>query len=405
MNGNERTTVDAPLSDALTLRWIVGPCVPAMRRIAGRSASLSEPRPTVGTFGRIVAAALLACSILVLEACSSIGPSTIPRDRTDYITATADSWKAQTLINIVRLRYGDAPVFLDVSSVISSYSVQGQAFASGGMSIDEPGSVVNLGANATYIDKPTISYTPLTGARFTKSLLAPIPPASIFSLIEAGYPADFVLGVTVRAINGIYNSSRVLGRERRADPQFEPLLAAIRRIQDSGALGMRFEKRGPEEIALVGFPAKLTPEQERDVRFIFETLNLKPENNEILLVFSSRQHNRNEFAVLSRSMTEILLELAAGVEVPAEHVAEGRTLAAPATKADAPSSERPIVRIHSGPARPSTANTAVHYRGTWYWIDDGDMQSKRAFTFLMVFFSLAETGVTPQAPVLTVPAS
>ena len=36
---------------------------------------------------------------------------------------------------------------------------------------------------------------------------------------------------------------------------------------------------------------------------------------------------------------------------------------------------------------------------------DGDFASKRIFSFLMIFFSLAETGVTPQAPVLTVPAS
>ncbi len=405
MPGNEGSTFGAPPSDASITERILGPWASAARRVVGCPRSLSEPRSPMGTFGGVIAAVLLACSILVLGGCSSIGPGTVPRDRVGYLGAVAESWKEQTLLNIVRLRYGDAPVFLDVSSVISSYALQGQASASGEMSLDEPGSLVNLGANATYIDKPTISYTPLSGARFTKSLLSPIPPAAIFSLIQAGSPADFVLRITVRALNGVYNRSRQVGSPRPADPQFEPLLAAIRRIQISGVLGMRLEKRGSEESVLLVLPDKPTPEQERDIRFIAETLKLKPQNNEISLVFGSRQRSESELAILSRSMLEILIELAAGVEVPSEHVTEGRTLPAPTAKSDAAPSELPLVRIHSGPARPSAAFSAVNYRGTWYWINDGDFQAKRAFTFLIIFFSLAETGVTPQAPVITIPAN
>ena len=47
-----------------------------------------------------------------LSGCASIGPPTVARDRFDYITAISDSWRAQTLLNMVKLRYGDAPVFL-----------------------------------------------------------------------------------------------------------------------------------------------------------------------------------------------------------------------------------------------------------------------------------------------------
>jgi hypothetical protein len=45
----------------------------------------------------------------------------------------------------------------------------------------------------------------------------------------------------------------------------------------------------------------------------------------------------------------------------------------------------------------------VRNRGSWYWIDDGDFKSKRAVAFLLLFFSLAESGVVPTAPVLTIP--
>ena len=76
-------------------------------------------------------ALLLGC---VVAACSSIGPVTVPRDRVDYITAVAESWKEQTLLNIVRMRYGDAPSFVDVSSIIGAYAVQGQLTAGAAIS-------------------------------------------------------------------------------------------------------------------------------------------------------------------------------------------------------------------------------------------------------------------------------
>jgi hypothetical protein len=60
--------------------------------------------------------------LLSLGGCASIGPATVPRDRADYIRAVGDSWKEQTLLNIVRMRYGDAPNFIEVSSIISSYA-------------------------------------------------------------------------------------------------------------------------------------------------------------------------------------------------------------------------------------------------------------------------------------------
>lgn len=44
------------------------------------------------------------------------------------------------------------------------------------------------------------------------------------------------------------------------------------------------------------------------------------------------------------------------------------------------------------------------YKGYWYWIDDTDIVSKRAFTFTLILFSLAETGQGAAAPIVTVPS-
>jgi len=68
---------------------------------------------------RRLAAPVLAA---LVAACAGIGPGTVPHDRIDYGSAIGDSWKEQTLLNIVKLRYADMPIFLEVAQVIAGYS-------------------------------------------------------------------------------------------------------------------------------------------------------------------------------------------------------------------------------------------------------------------------------------------
>jgi hypothetical protein len=60
---------------------------------------------------------------LVLSGCAGFGPTTISHDRFDYAEAISKSWKSQMLLNMVKIRYADVPVFVDVTSVISSYTL------------------------------------------------------------------------------------------------------------------------------------------------------------------------------------------------------------------------------------------------------------------------------------------
>src|SRR5213075_434519 len=93
----------------------------------------------------------------------------------------------------------------------------------------------STGASARYTDRPTITYTPLSGERFARSLMKPIPPTAVLSLIQAGYPIDAVLRTCVHSINGVRNRYGGAARAHAADEEFYPLLQRMRRIQDSGA--------------------------------------------------------------------------------------------------------------------------------------------------------------------------
>jgi len=131
--------------------------------------------------------------LLFLSGCAAMGPTTIVRDRFDYATAVADSWKRVMLLNIVKLRYGDTPVFLEVVSIINQYSLEGNLSAGASFSSGLLKNSARVDAGGKYTDRPTITYSPLTGRKFTRSLLQPIPPPHRAFIPRPGWLADEVL--------------------------------------------------------------------------------------------------------------------------------------------------------------------------------------------------------------------
>jgi len=99
-------------------------------------------------------------TLVLLAGCSEIGPGTIDRDRFDYVNALSSSWKKQMLLNLVKIRYVDAPVFLDVSSVISQYAVEGKIDLGASWNDSILGDSQMLGGSGKYTDRPTITYSP-----------------------------------------------------------------------------------------------------------------------------------------------------------------------------------------------------------------------------------------------------
>ena len=347
-------------------------------------------------------------AIFFLTGCTGIGPKTIPRDRFNYATAISDSWKNQMLLNMVKIRYADTPVFVDVASVISQYSLEGEIRLGASWSDGISGDGQNVGGTGKYRDQPTITYAPLIGKKFSESLMTPIPPPAIFFLIQAGWPVDFVFRTCVQTINNIHNRSGAQINLREADPEFYRLISLLTDVQKSGAVGMRIEVGKDKKKATVfSFRAKnISPEVVTKIRSAKRILGLNPDEREFKVVYGSIPRDDTEVAVLSRSMLEIIVEMASYIDVPDKHIAEGRTYETFIGQMDVSAEFGPLITIYSDSdsdsSKPDDEFVSVRYRNHWFWIDDRDLKSKRMFSFLMLLFSFTESEKT-YAPVVTIP--
>jgi len=349
----------------------------------------------------------LALICLLQTGCHSIGPATVARDRFDYSGSIAESWKSQTLLNIVKLRYLDPPIFVDVGQIVAGYQLQTGATIGGQISSGSAiqGNSLNLGGAATYIDRPTITYTPLTGNKFVRGLMTPLPPESVFFTIQSGWPADGVLFATLAEINGLKNQSVSLNGVSPADPAFLRVLQLMREIQLSGAVAMRV-KQDPskQQITILTFRSRdLSPETLRDIHELRRLLRLDPDAEELKLVFGSTPANDHEIAVITRSLMQQMNIMSSGVEVPPQDVAQGRAVPSWESIANGTNVVR-LIQIHCASAEPADAFATIHYRNHWFWIDDRDLKSKRAFSFMMMLFTLADTGEKEPLPLITIPA-
>jgi len=354
--------------------------------------------------GKLFRIAGLTVLLVAATGCYTIGPGTIPRDQFNYTEAISDSWKKQMLLNLVKLRYGDAPVFLEVSSIITQYSLETSVNAGASWANGLYGDSQSIGGAGRYVDRPTITYNPLVGDKFTRELLTPIPPASIFSMVQAGWPVDRVFQICVQSINGLNNRAGSMAFARQANPDFYRLILALRRIQQSGGVGIRIREEKGHSTTIIVFKQNIDDKLRKDVDLIRRLLSLDPASHEFSLVYGHASQSSDELALLSRSMMEILMEIATYVEVPSYHLDEGRVGSVLKDTDELPSGLSHIMQIKSSKQKPSDAFVSAKYRNHWFWIDDRDPLSKGMLSFLMVLFSLTETGGTSGAPLVTIPA-
>jgi hypothetical protein len=334
-----------------------------------------------------------------------VGPKRLPHEHFDYSAAIATSWKEQTLTNLVKVRYADPPVFLDIAQVVTQYTLEASATVNTPDWSPPSNSGPAVGVFGRWAESPTITYNLMAGDKFAKSLLEPIPPASLLQLVQSGWPIDMVFGVAVKAINGLYASSGAETFKHQGDPNFYKVLRLLRELQSSDSIGFRVRTQKDGEEHLLLFRARHPqPEALAAAKTVRELLGLSPDATEFTIAFGALPASDTEIAFLTRPILGILAEAAAGVEIPAPDLEEGRVTKPLAPGTGGEVSVRALVRVRSSVHKPDSKEVfaAVQYHDSWFWIDDRDLPSKRGMSFLMLLFTLASPGATITPPALTI---
>ncbi len=348
---------------------------------------------------------VLVITLFCGAGCKSMGPGTIAPDRFNYNNAVADSWKQQVLLNIVRLRYGDAPVFIEVAQIIGGYTMEQSGELGWGTNEGESLRWTNsfdVGGEVKFTDRPTITYTPLTGSKFIRNMMTPIPPEVVMFMIQSGWPADAIMQFTVQTANGLRNRQGGHGKRKMGDPEFFKLVSLFRDVQASGLMGMKVEKseKGQVTLHIIFNDQQADPEVVEKIRQIRKMLALRAGERKFRLTFGGVAKDDLNISLRTRSLFHILIVLASHVEVPAKHIEDGQVNESlPITPGI-----RPLIQIHSGRWKSKNAFAAVRYNGYWYWIDRRDQPSKKALSFMVLLFAVSEEGEKQGVPIMTISA-
>ena len=346
--------------------------------------------------------ALLAVC-LMLPACTRFGPKRVPVDRFNYNEAIGQSQKEQMLLNLVRLRYRDVPVFISVSSVLTQYSYTGSV-GTGGSAVlgDQLGTASNVGGNANlgYTERPTVTYTPLSGSEWARRLFSPIPAELVFAASQSGMPTDLLMLIGLQRMNLVENAS--FGAVPSSDDlerlrEFRRVLEVMKELGRRGALEVyRDEVGSPPRHRFV---IEVNPESDAQalVDEFKRTLGLDTNRNSFAITHRVTERDPGEIVIQPRSLIGMMSFLSRGIDVPEAHSAQGRVVDMGSWEGLVP------FRIRSSEEKPGNAFAAVRYQGHWFYIDHADHESKRAFNLIIYLFQLKAPETSAAAPILTLP--
>lgn len=406
-------------------------------------------------------AGVLTSLVVLAHAGCALGPRGLEATRLRYNEALKVTSEEQLLLNIVRLRYGETPSSLAVSTIAAQFELSHNAKliplfgVSGDFNPRGRGTVLPQ-LELLAADRPTISMTPQDDAEFTRKLFTPITLDGVTYLARTTWPISTVFRLYLENLNWVSNAQTASGPTPKQPPEFAEFLRgilALQVLQDRNQVALVVEERtekmgGPLPAARItaaaiaeaakngheyrkdegGATWTLVKKKEQPVLRFHPHALASAEYREFVEVFRLKpgrasydvetgkldpfpvNYPAEGVEVLdleTRSLLHVLYFIAHGILVPPEHVAKGIvpvTAGPDGELFDWQQVTRGLFTVHSacGKKPPPEAAVAVRYGGYWFYIDRTDQDTKATFSLVL---ELSRLDVTAKgaSPLLTIP--
>jgi hypothetical protein len=303
--------------------------------------------------------------LLVACGCTTATTKAINSTYAGYNQTIAHNQNQQMLLNLVRLRYRELPMFLKVGALSSSFAFEMQGGANFGRSFAEQTWGINAGTS--FSSRPTITYTPIEGETFVKQLLGEIDESTFVLLFRSGWPIETLCHVMVERIQQNYNKT-----DEPTYPEFREMVDRLAEAQGLNRLnfvtseGEVYLQITAREASIEGLGAD-SPEVERMVPFD---------------------------AFQLRSLMDVMFFLAKNTQVPKGHSDQVRV-----------AEENGWMNIRATRDQPNDALVWVKHNEHYFSIASSDVQSKDTFALVKMLFEVQAGDIKSVTPILTLPVA
>jgi hypothetical protein len=392
----------------------------------------------------------------------ALGPRAIESGRLRYNEAVKKTTEQQLLLNIVRLRYGDSPSSLSISTIADQRELSANLgatpfFASAGAGDwgTYRGAVLPQ-AMLAGAERPTFSYTPNDDQEFARRLFTPLSIEGMAYLVRTTWPISTVFRLGLENLNWVENAETGSGPTPVQPPvyaEFRVGVDALQRLQDRGLIDIVHEEQEQRrtdalpaetvsataavDAVRAGFEYRAddrghwsviekqripvlrigpTPADDPDLTEFCQAFRLDPALRRYPLTTEKLDPflegapatGVDVLDLETRSLLQVLFFAGHAVDVPAEHIECGivrTTSGGPAGDFDWQEVLGGLLRIQSAAGRqpPACAHVAIRYQDYWFYIDQRDHDSKATFALLMELSQLELGSGQGNTPLLTIP--